>query len=166
MEYEFLFVVEGITLDDDHAVGVIVDTFDGLLSWHCGVHRLAVSVDGADAMDALLTLLRQLSDKVPALRVLRLDPDLVGVRDIAERTGRSRQNVQQWVSGDRNAGHPFPPPEGAAGRSLVWRWAEVNAWLAPLGLADQATRPTREESLRIDHALSHPQGTVALPALA
>jgi predicted DNA-binding transcriptional regulator AlpA len=85
--------------------------------------------------------------------VLRLDPDLVGISDIADRAGHSRQNVQQWASGERNAGRPFPPPEGAAGRSLVWRWAEVNAWLKPLGLDDRATRPTREESLFIDVAL-------------
>jgi hypothetical protein len=39
---------------------------------------------------------------------------------------------------------------GSAGRSLVWRWAEVNAWLRPLGLDDHAVRPTREESAFLD----------------
>ena len=48
---------------------------------------------------------------------------------------------------------PFPLPEGSAGESLVWRWAEVNAWLRPLGLGDQAIRPTREESAFADVAL-------------
>lgn len=151
-EYEFLLVVAGVSVDDD-AVTTIADGFDGLLSWHRGLHRLAVSSEGADAVDAFQDLLPRIVSAVPALRILRLDPDLVGVSDIAERSGHSRQNVQQWVSGERNGDRPFPPPEGSAGRSLVWRWAEVNAWLKPLGLDDQATRPTREESALLDVAL-------------
>lgn len=153
MEYEFLLVINGVSVDDDRVVADIVGIFDGVLSWNRGVQRLAVSSDGTDAMDALQGFLRKIATAVPALRILRLDPDLVGVSDIAERTGHSRQNVQQWVSGERNADRPFPPPEGTAGRSLVWRWADVNDWLRPLGLDDQTMRPTREEFARIDVAL-------------
>jgi predicted DNA-binding transcriptional regulator AlpA len=153
IEYEFLFVVDGVRLDDVQNVAVMVDGFDGQLSWHRGMQRLAVSGEGADAMDAAQKLVTRLGAEVPALRVLRLDPDLVGISDIADRTGHSRQNVQQWVSGDRNAERPFPPPEGAVGRSLAWRWADINPWLRALGLDDHATRPTREESTFIDAAL-------------
>ena len=153
MEYEFLFVVDGVSVDDDGSVGILTDTFDGLLSWNCGLHRLAVSSEGTNATDALQGLLRQIASKLPALRILRLDPDLVGVSDIAERTGHSRQNVQQWVARERNAGRPFPTPEGTAGRSLVWRWADVNEWLKPLGHDDHGLRPTREECILLDVAL-------------
>jgi predicted DNA-binding transcriptional regulator AlpA len=152
-EYEFLLVVDGITVDDEQSVAVIMDRFDGLMSWHRGVHRLAVSGRGVHAVDALVKLLARFDAEVPPLRVLRLDPELVGVPDIAERTGRSRQNVQQWVNGDRNAERPFPSPEGSSGRSPVWRWTEVSTWLEPLGLSDRATRPTREESAVIDVVL-------------
>jgi predicted DNA-binding transcriptional regulator AlpA len=153
VEYEFLFVVDGVSIDDDGAVAILTDTFDGLLSWSRGLHRLVVSGEGTNAADALQNLLRQIASELPALRILRLDPDLVGVSDIAERTGHSRQNVQQWVTGERNAGHPFPAPEGTAGRSLVWRWADVNEWLKPLGLDDQVKRPTRDESILLDFTL-------------
>jgi hypothetical protein len=153
MEYEFLLVVDGVSVDDDRVVADITGIFDGLLSWNRGLHRLAVSSEGADAMEALQRFLRKVTAAIPALRILRLDPDLVGISDIAERTGHSRQNVQQWVTGERNAGRPFPPPEGTAGRSLVWRWADVNGWLKPLGLDDQAMRPTREECALLDVAL-------------
>lgn len=153
VEYEFLFVVDGVSVDDDGAVAILTETFDGLLSWNRGVHRLAVAVEGTDATNALQNLLRRLDSELPALRILRLDPDLVGVSDIAERTGHSRQNVQQWVTGERNAGRAFPSPEGTAGRSLVWRWTDVNEWLKPLGLDDQVMRPTREESILLDFAL-------------
>jgi predicted DNA-binding transcriptional regulator AlpA len=150
VEYEFLFVVTGVSVDDGQAVTALTSSFDGLLSWHRGLERLAVSGQGAGAMDALHQLLGRIAAEVPALRILRLDPDLVGVPDIADRTGHSRQNVQQWVNGERNGDPSFPPPEGTAGRSLVWRWAEVNAWLRPLGLDDHAIRPTREESAFLD----------------
>jgi predicted DNA-binding transcriptional regulator AlpA len=93
----------------------------------------------------------------------RLDPELVGISDIAQRIGHSRQNVQQWVNGERNGSRPFPAPEGCAGRSLVWRWADVNEWLRPLGVSDEAVRPSREEAARIDVMLLD---AVLLPARA
>jgi hypothetical protein len=167
MEYEFLFVVDGVSIDDDDVVATISEEFDGLLSWHRGLHRLAVAAEGGSAMEALHGLLPRLATKVPALRLLRLDPDLVGTSDIADRVNRTRQNVQQWVDGDRNSGSPFPQPEGAVGRSLVWRWSEVNEWLRPLGLDDGESRATRDESLFIDLVLLQWQQALAkgLPLL-
>jgi predicted DNA-binding transcriptional regulator AlpA len=149
-EYEFLFVVDGVSLDDDDAVGTITDVFDGIASDSRGIFRIAVSGEGTDAVTAAGDLASRMMSLVPGLRVLRLDPDLVGVPDIAQRARRTRQNVQQWVNGTRNSERQFPPPEGCAGQSLVWHWAEVNDWLAPLGLADGETRPSRAEAARID----------------
>jgi hypothetical protein len=163
-EYEFLFVVDGVSVDDEQAVFSLIDTFDGVLSWNHGLHRLAVSSEGQSAIDALQGLLPRLASKVPSLQLVRLDPDLVGVSDIADRIGHSRQNVQQWVTSERHARWPFPLPEGTAGRSPVWRWADVNEWLKPLGLDDHMMRPTREEHAFIDVALmawgSHPVGVL------
>lgn len=152
-DYEFLFVVDGVTVDNDSAVTTITDTFDGILSCSRGLHRLAISGPGANAIGAFRDLRDRLRQAIPALRILRSDPDLVGVSDIAERTNHSRQNVQQWVNGERNATRPFPSPEGSVGRSLAWRWAEVNEWLRPLGLDDQSPRPTRDECVFIDAEL-------------
>jgi predicted DNA-binding transcriptional regulator AlpA len=153
MEYQFLLVVADVSADDSDAVTAITEHLHGVFSAQHGVRRLAIRSDGATAMEALHNLLHLITEAAPGLRLVRLDPDLVGVPDIAERTGHTRQNVQQWITGERNGDRPFPPPEGSAGRSLVWRWAEVNAWLRPLGLDDQATRPTREESAFGDVAL-------------
>jgi predicted DNA-binding transcriptional regulator AlpA len=150
MDYEFLFVVHGVSMDDEEAVAILTNDFDGVLSWNRGRYRLAVASNGEDSCSAVIGLLSRLAPALPGLRVLRLDPDLVGISDIAQRIGHSRQNIQQWVNGERNGSRPFPPPEGAAGRSLVWRWAEVNEWLSPLGLSDGEIRPSREEAARID----------------
>lgn len=151
MEMEFLFVIDGVSIDDDNAVAILSEGFDAVLSLNRGVLRLAVSAGGVDPVNALSPLLVRLAAAVPALNVLRLDPDLVGVADIAERVGRSRQNVQQWIDGERHGdAAPFPGPEGTAGRSPVWRWSEVYGWLRPRGLAEEERLPTRAEALLVD----------------
>lgn len=152
-EFEFLFVVYGVSLDDDQATAILTGEFDGVLSSNRGRTRYAVSGRGTDSADAASKLVSRLTAALPALHVCYLDPDLVGIPDIAERTGHSRQNVLQWVNGERNGSRPFPVPEGTAGRSLIWRWADVNEWLTPLGLGDGAARPTRAETTLIDAIL-------------
>jgi len=152
-EYEFLFVVDGVSADDDEVVAVLIESFDAVLSLSAGVHRLAVSGVGVGAVDAAERLVRSVSSAVPALRLLRLDPELVGVSDIAERTRHSRQNVQQWVNGERWANRKFPKPVGSVGRSLAWRWADVNEWLVAMGEDDGERRPTPEDYVVINAAL-------------
>ncbi|MER5485472.1 hypothetical protein ABT024_19910 [Streptomyces sp. NPDC002812] len=154
MEYEFLFVVDGVSVDDDVAVGIVFDEFDGLLTRHRGKHLLDVSETGDSAIDAAHRLVVRLRRELPKMRLLRIDPDLVGVPDIAERVGRTRQNILQWVNGERRQDAPaFPDPEGAVGRSFVWRWAEVNAWLAVIGEGVEGAGATREDALHIDFML-------------
>ncbi|PWG11198.1 hypothetical protein DF268_22945 [Streptomyces sp. V2] len=153
-EYEFQFVVDGIDVDDEAAVDVVHEKFDGLLTRHRDRHLLDVAETGASTIDAAHRIVVRLRKTLPGLRLLRIDPDLVGVSDIAERVGNTRQNVQQWVNGERRAGsEPFPAPEGVAGRSAVWRWGDVNAWLAAVGEGDGVHVPTREEALQIDYFL-------------
>jgi predicted DNA-binding transcriptional regulator AlpA len=152
-EFEFLFVIDGVSVDDDQATSILTDEFDGVVSLNRGRTRCAVSGTGTDSVDAAARLVSRLTAALPMLRVLHLDPDLVGIPDIAQRTGHSRQNILQWVNGERNASRPFPAPEGTVGRSLVWRWADVNDWLAPLGLGDDAVQPTRAEATLIDAML-------------
>ncbi|GEM_PF-2619142 len=154
-DYEFIFVVDGITLDDHAAVNALTDELDAVLSCSHGVHRMTVSGSGPDAVTAAGSVVARARALVPGMRILRLDPDLVGVSDIAERTGRSRQNVTQWIHGQRRDGVPFPAPEGTVGRSLVWLWSDVNAWLRGIGLDDGEDRPTRDEATEINWLLRH-----------
>ncbi|KPC81519.1 helix-turn-helix transcriptional regulator [Streptomyces sp. NRRL S-4] len=162
MEYEFLFVVDGVGVDDDVSVGVIFDEFDGLLTRHRGTYLLDLAESGESAVDAAHRLVVRLGRWLPQLNLLRLDPDLVGVPDIAERTNRTRQNVLQWINGERrgDAG-AFPDPEGTVGRSLVWRWAEVNAWLAGIGEQVGDPGPPRQDALYIDFMLPRWQQALA-----
>jgi len=153
VDYEFLFVVDGRSMELDDTVARLIDAFDAVVSWNRGCCRLAVSWEGASGEDAFGTLAEKLALVAPELRVLRLDPELVDIADIARRTGRSVPEVEQWTHRDSFDAGSFPSPEGAPGRSLVWRWAEVNEWLTPLGLGDGAARPSRAEAAHIDVSL-------------
>lgn len=58
--------------------------------------------------------------------------NLVGVLDIAERAGVTRDAVQKW----RNRYPDFPAIEATISDYPVWRWAEVEAWLRATGRLD------------------------------
>ncbi|MFC8518670.1 helix-turn-helix transcriptional regulator [Streptomyces sp. NPDC057257] len=156
MDYDFTFVISGVDVDDQAAVDALLDTCDALLARAGGVDLLSITGSGGSAVEAALNAVSAARDAVPRLRVRRLDRDLVGVHEIAERTGRTRQNVSQWIAGERKAqGTPFPAAEGTVGRSQAWLWSEVNEWLTAHGLDDGAAYPTRDEMAEIDVALAN-----------
>ncbi len=66
---------------------------------------------------------------VPSARLIEVAPDLVGLTDVAEIVGVSRQNMRKLM-----LAHPgsFPTPvhEGSAS---IWHLADVLAWLQTKG---------------------------------
>lgn len=153
MDYELTFVVSGASVDDDDAVEAM-EALDAMLFRGAGVDLLTLTATGDDAVTAARQAATNAVNAIPRLHVHRLDHGLVGIHEIAERTGRSRQNVTQWANGHRRAdAEPFPSPVGTAGRSRVWLWSEVNAWLRQIGLDDGLQYPTRAEMTLIDYAL-------------
>jgi len=66
---------------------------------------------------------------VPSARLIEVAPDLVGLTDVAEIVGVSRQNICKLM-----LAHPgsFPAPvhEGSAS---IWHLADVLAWLQAKG---------------------------------
>ncbi|MDD2770060.1 MAG: DNA-binding protein [Methylococcus sp.] len=79
--------------------------------------------DSADA--AVRSALADVRSAVPSARLIEVAPDLVGLTDVAEMIGVSRQNMRKLM-----LAHPgsFPAPvhEGSAS---VWHLADVLAWL-------------------------------------
>lgn len=85
--------------------------------------------DAPSLVEAVTSAIRSV-ESVNGFEVLHIDPDeFVWAAEIAERTGRSRQNVDQLIRGLRGPGG-FPPPASHATRNPLWRWSEVEAWLA------------------------------------
>lgn len=156
MRYEFTFVVEGVDPDHDDAVVRLTEHLDAVLARGAGVNLLIVAAEGSDAIYAARDAVLAVRSHVPQVVFHHVDRDLVGISEIASRTGRSRQNVTQWVSGERHeeAG-PFPQVEGVVGRARVWLWGEVNVWLQQIGLGDDTATPTRGEITDIDYMLQH-----------
>lgn len=78
---------------------------------------------------AIISAIRAV-ETVDDLEVLHVDPDeLVWASEIAERTSRTRQSVDQLIKGQRGPGG-FPSPATHATRNPLWRWSEVETWFA------------------------------------
>lgn len=119
---------------------------DGMVSSSDGLTIATLFFDGVSACDKLHALLH---DAVRDLRVADfevtgLDFDLVNTTEIADRIGRTRQTVRQYVDGVRGPGQ-FPAPLGAPGGVRVWDWGSVNEWLRAFDESgDPEYHPTRE----------------------
>ncbi|MHB8451306.1 MAG: helix-turn-helix transcriptional regulator [Mycobacteriales bacterium] len=69
-------------------------------------------------------------ESVEGLEVLHVAPDeLVWASEIAHRTGRTRQSIDQLIKAKRGPGN-FPEPATHATRNPLWRWSEVETWLS------------------------------------
>ncbi len=93
--------------------------------------RLALEFtrEAPDAGTAVRSALADMRRAVPSAKLIEMAPDLVGLTDVAEIVGVSRQNMRKLM-----LAHPgsFPPPvhEGSAS---IWHLADVLAWLQAKG---------------------------------
>ena len=157
MLYDFTFVIEGVDPGDEEVATALTEELDASLARGAGVDLLLITAEGLSAVDAAQNAMRSVQYVAPQIRLLYVDRDLVGISEIAERTGRSRQNVTQWVNGERRGtiSIPFPKVEGVVGRARIWLWAEVNSWLRILDLGDPIPSPRRHEITDIDFLIRH-----------
>ncbi|PVY81799.1 AlpA family transcriptional regulator [Cupriavidus alkaliphilus] len=95
------------------------------------VGRIAIAFDreAESAADAIVSALTDARRAMPTATLIEAAPDLVGLTDIADTVGMSRQNMRKLM-----LGHPasFPPPvhEGA---SSLWHLREVLLWMSGKG---------------------------------
>lgn len=92
-----------------------------------GVGLLHVNRDAASLTDALLGVIADVESAGFSVVGLQED-DLVGLKTIATRVGRSYESARLLASGQRGPGG-FPPPISGDGWSL-YSWAVVSAWFA------------------------------------
>lgn len=93
--------------------------------------RLALEFtrEAADAETAVRSALADVRRAVPSAKLIEVAPDLVGLSDVAEIVGVSRQNMRQLM-----LAHPgsFPAPVHE-GSTSIWHLADVLAWLQAKG---------------------------------
>ena len=90
---------------------------------------LEVSRESDSAEKAIGAALADVSNALPTAMLIEVSPDLVGLTDIAERVGISRQAIRKLMVTHRET-FPTPVHEGSAS---IWHLADVLAWLDEKG---------------------------------
>jgi predicted DNA-binding transcriptional regulator AlpA len=133
---EYTFTLKYQLADDDCDPDALVERLgqagcDDALIGIGQPRRLALEftrvADNAGA--AVRSALADVRSAVPSARLIEVAPDLVGLSDVADIVGVSRQNMRKLM-----LSHPgsFPAPvhEGSAS---IWHLADVLAWLQTKG---------------------------------
>lgn len=130
-EYEFTlrFTLPSEDLDMDSIA-------DSLYGQGCDDAVIGIGQPGRLALDftrrassarkAVLSAISDVTDALPGVCLVEVAPDLVGVTDIAEMVGCSRQNIRQLMIACAT-GAPVPVH---GGRQSLWHLALVLDWLA------------------------------------
>ncbi|MFL6611619.1 MAG: helix-turn-helix transcriptional regulator, partial [Pseudomonas sp.] len=94
-----------------------------------GRMALEFTRDAPDAVEAVLSALADVQRAVPSAKLIEVAPDWVGLTDVAEIIGVSRQNMRKLM-----LAHPgsFPTPVHE-GSSSIWHLADVLGWLQAKG---------------------------------
>lgn len=103
---------------DDAAVGVGQAGMIGL--------DFARAANGAE--DAIRSAIGDVRAAIPGAVLIQAGPDLVGLTEMAEIFGFSRQNMRKYATGQSSAAASFPPPV-VTGEPGLWHLAEIVAWL-------------------------------------
>jgi predicted DNA-binding transcriptional regulator AlpA len=93
--------------------------------------RLALEFTRAadSAQAAVRSALADVKRAVPSARLIEMTPDFVGLTDVAEAVGVSRQNLRKLMLAHTDS-FPAPVHEGSAS---IWHLAEVLTWLDAKG---------------------------------
>lgn len=85
--------------------------------------------EAASALDAVASAIADVKRAIPEAKLIEATPDFVGLTDIAEILGCSRQNIRQLVIGNKSI-FPSPIHEGS---SAIWHLAKVLPWFKAKG---------------------------------
>ncbi|MFA6921115.1 MAG: DNA-binding protein [Gallionella sp.] len=85
--------------------------------------------EAATALEAVASAIADVKKAIPGARLVEATPDFVGLTDIAEILGCSRQNIRKLVTGNKSM---FPSPIHE-GNSALWHLAKVLPWFKAKG---------------------------------
>lgn len=90
---------------------------------------LAFRRTGFDACSAILSALQNVKQAIPSARLIEAAPDFVGLTDVAEATGMTRQNMRKLMLANAME---FPAPVHE-GNPSVWHFSDILSWLNERG---------------------------------
>jgi len=124
--YGFSLVVNGLDLDDESQNAALEFLpYDAVVSSSGGVVTIDVECDSRLPSESVSKVYEDLKDL--RIQAVRIDLDLVGLSDIAERVDSNRETIRLWSTGDRRSG--FPKHFTTAGGSRLWAWTDVYEWI-------------------------------------
>lgn len=128
--YEFEIHValpKNVAIDFDIADRLFRAGCDDCVLGHGRPGRLTLMVDRAaeSAEEAINSVLDNLAVAVPGASALEVTPDIVGLTDLAEIVGRTRQNMRVLLLGTTEAPAPMH-----VGSTALWHLAPVLEWLS------------------------------------
>ena len=77
------------------------------------------------AFDAISSAVTDIKRVLPDAKLIEATPDLVGLTDVADIVGCSRQNIRKIMV---SSGGTFPPPVHE-GKSAIWHLSSLLVWL-------------------------------------
>jgi predicted DNA-binding transcriptional regulator AlpA len=133
---EYIFTLKYQLADHDSDLDALVERLgaagcdDALVGvGQPGRLALEFSREAGSAEEAVRTALADVKNAVPSARLIEASPDLVGLTDVADIVGVSRQAMRKLMLAHRSA-FPMPVHEGNAS---IWHLAEVLDWLQARG---------------------------------
>ena len=129
--YEFTLIIETQAGFENRLEDALFEAGcdDATLSFRKGIAYLNFDREAKGIESAIISAIQQVEETGLNLWVKRVEPsDLVTSAEIARRLDRSRQSIQQLVSGSRGEGN-FPlPVAGVTAKTMLWSWQEVSGW--------------------------------------
>lgn len=133
---EYIFTLKYQLADHDSDLDALVERLgaagcdDALVGvGQPGRLALEFSREAGNAEEAVRTALADVKNAVPSARLIEASPDLVGLTDVADIVGISRQAMRKLMLAHRST-FPVPVHEGSAS---IWHLAEVLDWLGMRG---------------------------------
>ena len=133
---EYIFTLKYQLADDDSDQDALIGRLgaagcdDALVGiGQPGRLALEFSREADSAEDAIRTALADVKSAMPAARLIEASPDLVGLTDVADTVGVSRQAMRKLMLAHCGS-FPLPVHQGSAS---IWHLAEVLNWLQVRG---------------------------------
>lgn len=134
-EYDFTlkFALPGAETDPEEFVGALLEAGcdDALIGiGTTGRISLDFTREARSALEAVSTAIKNVKSVIPGAKLIEATPDLVGLTDVADMLGFSRQNMRKIML---KGGADFPPPSHEANKSVFWHLSSILSWLANAG---------------------------------
>ncbi|MEL6552885.1 MAG: DNA-binding protein [Cyanobacteria bacterium J06621_11] len=90
-----------------------------------GLISLDFSRESVSAYEAISSAIRAVEKSIPDAELIEMEPDFVGITDIAQLVNRSRQNIRKLVyADDSNCPDPIH-----GGNPALWHLCDILQWL-------------------------------------